>query len=204
MGHRGRHGRVGAGVVPAAPPGARIGWYLPVVTAMLVTRGVIAIIFDSSAVYFGLGIATKALIGVGLIASVLIGRPAMAELAPLVIPFDHVTRTHPIYRRTMVTLTWAAAAFELLTSAWDVWLYNNSSLNEFVIVRFIAGWVLGFLATTAAILWAHFRLARIPNFPGILALFDPTFADDDEDDENDDGDSNGLGPLGGPDSMPGR
>ena len=168
--------------------GARVGWYLPVVTGMLIARGTIAIIFDSSAVYFGLGIATKALIGVGLMVSVLIGRPALAELAPLVIPFDHVTRAHPIYRRTMTTLTWVAAGFELLTSAWDVWLYNNASLNEFVIVRFVAGWVMGFAVTMAAIVWAHLRLSRIPGFPGILALFDPTF-DDDEDDDEDDGDA---------------
>ncbi len=161
--------------------GLRVGWYLPVVTAFLVTRGVIAIIFDSSAVYFGIGIATKALIGVALAVSILAGRPAMAELAPLMIPFDAATRAHPIYRHTMVGVTWVAVAFEWLTTVWDIWLYNNASLNNFVIVRFLAGWVLGFVTVFGVIMWAHKRLVKIPGFPGLLAMFDPTLADDQDD-----------------------
>lgn len=158
--------------------GLPLGWYLPVVTAYLIVRGVVSILFDSAAVYFGIGIATKTLIGLGLVASILIRRPAVTELAPLVFPLEERVRTHPIYLRTTLRLTWVAAAFELASSAWDVWLYNNASLNQFVIVRFLAGWVAGFVTVFTSILWAHVQLSRIPGFPGLLALFDPSLVDD--------------------------
>ena len=40
--------------------GYRIGKFIPIITAGIVVRGVIGIISDSEAVYFGIGIGTKA------------------------------------------------------------------------------------------------------------------------------------------------
>ena len=59
--------------------GLTIGKFLPIVTAGIIARGVIGIITDSEAVYFGIGIATKAAIGLALIGSALIGRNLVAN-----------------------------------------------------------------------------------------------------------------------------
>ena len=47
--------------------GEVIGRYLPILICYLIIRGVIGIITDSEAVYFGIGIGTKALIGACLL-----------------------------------------------------------------------------------------------------------------------------------------
>ena len=52
--------------------GHPIGKFIPIVTAGIVTRGVIGIITDSEAVYFGIGIGTKASVGIGLISTALL------------------------------------------------------------------------------------------------------------------------------------
>ncbi len=160
--------------------GLQVGWYLPVVTTYLIVRGVVGIAFDSEAVYFGIGIATKALIGVGLIVSVIAGRPIVGEFIHFVIPFPPDVRAHPIYHKTMGQLTLVAAAYELLSSVWDVWLYNNASLNGFLIVRLLAGWLSAFVTISACIVYANRQLSRIPSFDGLLALFEPSHTDPEE------------------------
>src|SRR4051794_27360830 len=72
--------------------GVAIGKLLPITTGVLIIRGVVGIVTDSKAIYFGSGIAIQAAIGLGLIVSALIGRSVIGELAPRVLPFPpHVS-----------------------------------------------------------------------------------------------------------------
>jgi hypothetical protein len=152
--------------------GLPIGWYLPGVTVYLIIRGLVGIAFDSEAMYFGIGIATKALIGVGLAISVVAGRPIVGELIPFVIPFPENVKRHPIYASTMAKLTVVAAGYELATAAFDVWLYNNASLNGFLIVRLLSGWLSAFVTISACLVYANRSLSRIESFDGLVAMFE--------------------------------
>ncbi len=153
--------------------GEEVGRYLPILVAYLLVRAVIGIVTDSEAVYFGIGIGTKAAIGLALIGTVVTGRPFLARYAHLVVPFDRATRDHPRYVRVMGHLTVAMGVYQFLTSAWDVWLFNQTSASGYVLIRFLVGWPAGTLACMVAFFWADRALRKVPGFPGVLDLMAP-------------------------------
>ncbi|MDG2427083.1 MAG: DUF3159 domain-containing protein [Acidimicrobiales bacterium] len=153
--------------------GEDLGRYLPILMAYFIVRAVIGIVTDSDAVYFGIGIGTKAAIGVALIVTVLIGKPFLVRYAHLVIPFEQPTRDHPRYGKVMGHLTIGLGCYQFLTSAWDIWLFNQTSTGSYVLIRFLVGWPAGTLASLVALLWADRALRRVPGFSGILDLLAP-------------------------------
>jgi hypothetical protein len=150
--------------------GQSIGWLLPTTTLYLIVRGTIGIITDSRAVYFGIGIGTKMLIGLGLIGSVVIGRGLLATYAHRILPFPDDVRAHRIYRSTMNHLTLFAGAYEIGSSFWDIWLYNHSSKSGFVVIRLVVSYASTFVAIFGGIFYMDVRLKRIPGFGGLLEL----------------------------------
>lgn len=152
--------------------GIAMGKFLPLVLGYLVLRGLVGVVTDSEAVYFGIGIGTKVVIGLVLLGSVLARRNLASRFVPMVLPFDQRTRLHPTFDKTMAMLTLIAAAFELLTAVWDVWLYNNSTVNGYVIIRFVVGYVLGLVVIIGGFLYAHVRLSKIPGFEGLPSMLE--------------------------------
>ena len=152
--------------------GEEVGRYLPVLVAYLVVRSIIGIATDSEAVYFGIGIGTKAAIGAALIGTVVVGRPFLVRYAHLAVPFDRATRDHPRYRQVMGHLTIGLGCYQFLTSAWDIWLFNRTSTDGYVLIRFAVGWPAGTLATMIAFVYADRALRPIPDYPGIMDLMD--------------------------------
>ncbi len=152
--------------------GSPIGKFLPFLLLYLVARGILGIIFDSENVYFGIGIAGKVVIGLVCLGSVLLGKPLMERLVPLVFPFDEPTKAHPIYRSTMVRLTLLAGCFQLISSAWDVWLLVNSSVTGFVVIRFLVGTVLGIVVFVGGFFYAQRQLDKIPGFEGLFNMLE--------------------------------
>ena len=169
--------------------GEAVGRFLPLLVAYLVVRAAIGIITDSEAVYFGIGIGTKAAIGAALVGTVVAGRPWLAGYAHLAVPFDEATRVHPRFTEVMGRLTVATGCWQFLTSAWDIWLFNRTdSASGYVLIRFLVGWPAGTLATLVAFVWADRALRPIPGFPGILDLLVPPVGPDGgpEEEERDD------------------
>jgi hypothetical protein len=123
-------------------------------------------------VYFGMGIATQAAIGLGLVISALVGRAFLAEYGPRVLPFPPHVVEHRLYRSTMAHVTIAAGLYEISKSGWDVWLFNNSSTNGFVLLRFLAGWLSGVVAAMVCLMYADRRLRRIDGFEGLLPMLE--------------------------------
>lgn len=156
--------------------GHPIGKFLPIITAGIIARGIVGIITDSEAVYFGIGIGVKAAIGVVLIGSVLIGRNLIAAYAPLLVGFDDATVANPIYRRAMDRVAIAAGVAQLISSAFDVWLYNNSSVSGYLTIRFFVNWPFTTLVLFGAFAYLGRELAKIPGFPGMNALLEMRMA----------------------------
>ncbi len=153
--------------------GEAVGRFLPLLVVYLVVRAVIGIATDSEAVYFGIGIGTKALIGMALVATAVVGRPFLARVFPLAVPLAAETVAHPVFRRTMRSLTVALGAYQLLTSAWDIWLYNQTSPDGYVAIRALVGWPVGFIVSCLGLWYADRALRAAPGFPGLLDLLDP-------------------------------
>ena len=153
--------------------GEAVGRFLPLLVAYLVVRGVIGIATDSEAVYFGIGIGTKALIGMALVATAVVGRPFLARVFHLAVPLAAETVAHPVFRRTMGRLTVALGAYQLLTSVWDIWLYNQTSADGYVAIRALVGWPVGFIVSCLGLWYADRALRAAPGFPGLLDLLDP-------------------------------
>ena len=153
--------------------GEVVGRFLPLLVAYLVARGVIGIATDSEAVYFGIGIGTKALIGMVLVATAVVGRPFLARVFPLAVPLAAETVAHPVFRRTMGRLPGALGAYQLLTSVWDIWLYNQTSVDGYVAIRALVGWPAGFIVSCLGLWYADRALRAVPGFPGLLDLLDP-------------------------------
>jgi len=153
--------------------GEAVGRFLPLLVVYLVVRAVIGIATDSEAVYFGIGIGTKALIGMALVATAVVGRPFLARVFPLAVPLAAETVAHPVFRRTMGRLTVALGAYQLLTSAWDIWLYNQTSPDGYVAIRALVGWPVGFIVSCLGLWYADRALRAAPGFPGLLVILDP-------------------------------
>lgn len=153
--------------------GEAVGRFLPWLVAYLAIRGFIGVITDSEAVYFGIGIGTKALIGVLLIGTVVISRPFLAKVLPLAVPLGADTVADPIFKRTMGRLTIALGSYQLLTSVWDVWLYNQTSADGYVAIRALVGWPAGFAFSCLGLWYADRALRHAAGFPGLLDLIDP-------------------------------
>ena len=149
-----------------------VGRFLPILVVYLVVRAIIGILTDSEAVYFGIGIGTKAAVGVALIATVVAGQPVLARYAPMLVPFSSETRAHPLYLKVMGRLTVFLGVYQLLTSVWDIWLFNRTSTDGYVLIRFAVGWPAGTLATMIAFAYADRALRPIPDYPGIMDLMD--------------------------------
>lgn len=152
--------------------GIGIGKLLPITTGYLVLRGAIGLATGSKAVYFGTSIGTKVAIGLVLLGSAMVGRSLLGRYAPLVIPFPAFVLAHPRYRRTMRNLTILAGVFEIGTAAWDVWLYNRTSTNGFVLIRLLVSYVSGFVTIFGGIVYADISLRKIPGFDGLLAVLE--------------------------------
>ena len=153
--------------------GEAVGRFLPLLIAYLVVRAGIGIATDSEAVYFGIGIGTKALIGMVIVATAVVGRPFLARVFPLAVPLAAETVAHPVFRRTMGRLTVALGAYQLLTSVWDIWLYNQTSADGYVAIRALVGWPAGFIVSCLGLWYADRALRAAPGFPGLLDLLDP-------------------------------
>ena len=161
--------------------GLRIGWFLPGMAAYLLVRAGLTIAVEESwvdvdvsadAVYFGFGIIGKILIGVGCAVTVIAGRPVLGWLIPKVVHLPPTVIGHPRYRAAMAGATWVLVAFELLTSIWDIWLYNNSGLGFFFLTRSGVNFIVSFAFITGALMYIDRTLEPIPDYPGLTHVLE--------------------------------
>lgn len=150
--------------------GHPIGKFIPIVTAGIVIRGVIGIITDSEAVYFGIGIGTKATVGLGLIITATLWRSYLSTQIKKFISSSKFDTSHPAFQAGVNRVASMLGLALLISSGFDIWLFNNASVDGYLVIRFFVNWVY----TTAVILMVAFYLERqwgkINDFPGISSL----------------------------------
>ena len=162
----------GWAVVQRHRRGESIGWWIPSVAVYLFFRGVAGLIWGED-VFLAVGIGLKVALGLAALGSVLIGKALAAKLAPLVLPFSDDVQAHPRYRSSMRNLTLAYAIYQLITVGFEIWLLGETeSGTGFLIIRTMIGTAAGFVGFLAAVFYMDRRLRRIPDFPGVMQLFE--------------------------------
>lgn len=161
--------------------GLAIGWWLPVITGYLIVRSVITILVDEEildlgvspeAVYFGIGISTKILIGTAVLVTILVGRPLLAWVIPKVVRLSDELVAEPRYVRTMTVATAVIVFWEYGSSAWDIWLYNNAGFNLFFLTRSAVNFVVSFVLITGTLMYIDRSLDPLDSYPGLTHILE--------------------------------
>lgn len=159
--------------------GLPIGKWLPIITAYLVVRAAVAIAVErelvdfgisSEAVYFGIGIGTKMLVGLAAVATIVAGKPFALWAVRFVPDLPEALRLDRRFVSTLRDVTWVIAFYELGSSVWDIWLYNNSGVSWFVTIRFVANYVVSFVLILATLLYVDRRFSKIDGCPSLVDL----------------------------------
>ena len=159
--------------------GLPIGAWLPVITGYLLVRAAIAISVErdlidfgvsTEAVYFGIGIGTKMLVGVAAAATILVGKPFMVWAARRFVPLPEPVHRDPRFVSTMRNVTWVITVYEVGSAVWDIWLYNNAGVNLFLVTRQFVNFFAAFLLIFATLVYVDRRFSKIDGCPSLVDL----------------------------------
>jgi uncharacterized membrane protein len=125
---------------------------LLILTAVVMTgRTLVALLTDSTFLYFLQPIISDGLIGVAFLATLATARPMVARLAGDFYPMDDELHVRPRIRRLFwnLTLMWALLCLGKATAT--LWLLQSQSLETFVLVKSVSVLLLNGLAVAATI-----------------------------------------------------
>jgi hypothetical protein len=140
--------------------GAGIGLLLPVSLAFVVVKATAGVVTESPVVYFGAGVALSALAAIAIGATAFTERPAASYALPLVTPYRHLSRDHPVYRRVAAQVTAVVALAELAITGWEGWHLASSTASDFLITRTLAAWPVMGVVIFFVVFYVRFRLDR--------------------------------------------
>ena len=159
--------------------GLPIGAWLPVITGYLLVRAAVSIAVErelvdfgvsTEAVYFGIGIGTKMLVGVAAAVTVVAGKPFMLWVARRFVPLAETVLRDRGFVATMRNVTLVIVAYEIGSSVWDIWLYNNAGVNLFLLTRQVVNFVVAFLLIFVTLLYIDRRISKIDGCPNLTDL----------------------------------
>ena len=159
--------------------GLPIGAWLPVITGYLLVRAVISVAVErelvdfgvsTEAVYFGIGIGTKMLVGVAAAATIVAGKPFMLWAARRFLQFDEAVYRDRSFVATMRHVTWVITLYEVGSAIWDIWLYNNAGVNLFLVTRQIVNFFAAFLLIFVTLVYVDRRFSKIEGCPSLVEL----------------------------------
>lgn len=149
-----------------------IGKFLPIVTGFVVVRGILGIVTDSEAVYFGLGIASKYAIGLGLAVLAIMGRNILYIIVLNIFAFPESVRDNKIYKSALDMIAYGCGIYYFLSASFDIWLYNNNSVEGYILIRLAVNWPLGLIVFWGSIAYLTYRLRKVPEFPGLYKMLE--------------------------------
>ena len=159
--------------------GLPIGAWLPVITGYLLVRAAISIAVErdlvdfgvsAEAVYFGIGIGTKMLVGLAAAATVIAGRPFMLWAARRFLRLPAGVHDHPGFVSTMRNVTWVITVYEIGSAVWDIWLYNRAGVNLFLVTRQVVNFFAAFVLIFATLVYVDRRFSKIEGCPSLVDL----------------------------------
>jgi len=125
---------------------------LLILTAIVMTgRTVLAIVADSTFLYFLQPIISDGVIGTTFLLSLASARPLVARLAGDFYPMDHELALRPRIRRLFWHLTMLWAVLCLGKATMTLWLLQSQSLETFVLVKSISMLAINILAAVATV-----------------------------------------------------
>ena len=164
-----------------------IGYWIPCVTVYLIVRGAVSIAVErgwvdfgvsAEAVYFGIGISTKIILGIAAIGTIIAGKPfVLWAVNTLLQPIDTIA-SHPRFTRALRNITWVVVFHQFTSSVCDIWLYNNSSVTFFVIIRIAVSYGLTFISMMMAFVYLDKVMSSTPEWPGVIGFIFPSAAAD--------------------------
>lgn len=161
-----------ATVVDRRRKGLPLGRFFPLITGALLLRGAIGAITGSEAIYFGLGIAAKYGAAAFCLGSVLIRKPLAGIAAPHILAVSSKTQQHRAFRAAMRDATLIASLYYACSASFDVWLFQRSDVEGFVITRLLANWPFGLLMISAAFLAVNTRFKAIDGLKPLPTLLE--------------------------------
>ena len=159
--------------------GLPIGKWLPAITGYLALRAAVSIAVErewvdfgvsSEAVYFGIGIGTKMLVGLAAVATIIVGKPFALWAVRFVPDLPEALRNDRRFVATLRNVTWVVAFYETGSSVWDIWLYNNSGVTSFVIIRLLGNYAASFVLIFATLIYVERRFSTIEGCPSLVEL----------------------------------
>ena len=159
--------------------GLPIGTWLPVITGYLLARAAVSIAVErdlvdfgvsSEAVYFGIGIGTKMLVGLAAAVTILVGRPFVVWAAHRFLQLPEELKHHPEFLSTLRNVTWVVTVYEVGSAVWDIWLYNSAGVNLFLVTRQVVNFVAAFLLIFATLVYVERRFSKIDGCPSLVDL----------------------------------
>ena len=159
--------------------GLPIGAWLPAITGYLLARAAVSIAVErdlvdfgvsSEAVYFGIGIGTKMLVGVAAAVTILVGRPFMVWVVHRFLNLPEELKHNPDFLATLRNVTWVITVYEVGSAVWDFWLYNSAGVNLFLVTRQVVNFVAAFLLIFATLLYVDRRFSKIDGCPSLVDL----------------------------------
>lgn len=159
--------------------GLPIGTWLPVITGYLLARAAVSIAVErdlvdfgvsSEAVYFGIGIGTKMLVGVAAAVTIVVGKPFVVWAAHRFLQLPEELKHHPEFLSTLRNVTWVVTVYEVGSAVWDFWLYNNAGVSLFLVTRQVVNFVAAFLLIFATLLYVDRRFSKIDGCPSLVDL----------------------------------
>ena len=79
-------------------------------------------------------------------------------------------RNHRRFVATLRDVTWVVAFYEIGSSVWDIWLYNNSGVTSFVIIRLLGNYLASFVLIFATLIYVERRFSTIEGCPSLVEL----------------------------------
>lgn len=152
-----------------AVTGRRTSGLLVLTSLMMTGRTLIALLTDSTYLYFLQPIISDGLIGAAFLATLASGRPVVGRLAGDFYPMDEELHARPRIRRLFWRLTLMWALLCLGKAFGTLWLFRSQPLETFVLVKSACVLALNVLAVAATILAA----SRVARCEGLVGRPDP-------------------------------
>ena len=138
--------------------------------SMAARHGLVDFGVNPEAVYLGIGMATKMLIGLAVIGTILMGRPLASMAVHWVAVIPEAMSSHPRFISAMRNVTWVVALYAVGTSVSDFMLSTGMCVTYFLLMRQVLNSAVALMLISGTAVYLNGALAKVPGWPGLAKL----------------------------------